>query len=302
MIDRACISLNHRCNLTCSYCHFAGKENQTANKEFEFSEGEVRKIVYNIVEYCKEKGINTFKLGIVGSGEPLLSFTVLKAIVNEARILNKSIFKIYTISNGTLINDEQLRFFYENKDIISLNFSLDGPECVHGAARQGFNKTMAAVESYESVFGEKPRVNATCTRLTLNNAGEVISFFVENGFKNVDFSIVSDTDDENIKISEVEYENFLDKCGQYGLMTRQMRAGSGEVRDCAKYGRLCGVGVTNIFYTRKGIYPCGRFFGSDDYIIAPFDSKLNEAEKNMQKFIPVAQGECYYDTKVVKKL
>lgn len=302
MIDRACISLNHRCNLTCSYCHFAGKENRTANKEFEFSESEVRKIVYNIVEYCKEKGINTFKLGIVGSGEPLLSFAVLKAIVEEARILNQSLFKMYTISNGTIIDDEQLRFFYENRDIISLNFSLDGPESVHGAARQGFNKTMAAAERYERVFGEKPRVNATCTRLTLNNSEEVISFFLENGFKNVDFSIVSDTDDVNIRISEEEYEDFLGKCKKRGLTTRQTREGSSEVRDCAKYGRLCGVGVTNIFYTRKGIYPCGRFFGRDDYIIAPFDSDLNEVEKNMRKFIPVSQGECYYDVKVVKNI
>ena len=37
------------------------------------------------------------------------------------------------------------------------------------------------------------------------------------------------------------------------------------------YGTLCGVGRTNIFVTKRGIYPCGRFYGNEDYNYGAFD-------------------------------
>lgn len=61
------------------------------------------------------------------------------------------------------------------------------------------------------------------------------------------------------------------------------------------YGSLCGVGRTNIFITKRGIYPCGRFYGNEDYNYGPFDMELSELEALMKKMKPLKDGECYFD-------
>ena len=83
MIDRACISLNARCNLRCVYCHFAEKKNNSNSMLNEFTCDEVEQFCNNLKEYILENKIHSFKLGIVGSGEPLLSFKQLKTLVES---------------------------------------------------------------------------------------------------------------------------------------------------------------------------------------------------------------------------
>jgi uncharacterized protein len=295
VIDRACISLNHRCNLRCKYCHFAGKEAAIDDENYEFQADEVGLIVTNIVEYCNKNGIAKFKFGIVGSGEPLLSFDTLSHIVDRVCSIGGELFRLYTITNGICLTDEQLRFFYQSSDIIELNFSLDGNEKIHDAMRQGYVQTIAAIERYEVTFGEKPRINATVTRKSIENTEELIAYFTNNGFMKINFSIVSDVSDTAIKITQEEYEEFIGKCATSGIAMRQKRDNIQRTHDCAKFGRLCGVGHSNIFYTRNGIYPCGRFFGLEEYRLADFGTKLDEVEKAFHKLKGIADGACYYD-------
>ena len=51
MIDRACISLNAKCNLNCSYCHFGNKKNNFKKEENEFEKDQLKKIIENILNY-----------------------------------------------------------------------------------------------------------------------------------------------------------------------------------------------------------------------------------------------------------
>ena len=61
------------------------------------------------------------------------------------------------------------------------------------------------------------------------------------------------------------------------------------------YGTLCGVGRTNIFITKRGIYPCGRFYGNEDYNYGAFDMDLESLAFQMGKMKSLQEGECYYD-------
>jgi uncharacterized protein len=146
------------------------------------------------------------------------------------------------------------------------------------------------------MFGEKPRINATVTRKSIERKEELIRFFLKNEFNKINFSIVVDVDDVTIKITRGEYEGFLDYCEKRGIAMRQRRDGIERTYDCTMFGRLCGVGHTNLFITRKGIYPCGRFFGLSEYKLTEYNNSIEEVEKQFARLQPITDGCCYYDT------
>lgn len=185
--------------------------------------------------------------------------------------------------------------FYKYKDIIDLNFSLDGNEKLHNILRQQFNRTMDAIYMYEKKFGKKPVINTTVTRKTIENADELINFYCSNDFKKINFSKVFDIEDCEIAISQLEYEKFLDKCEINGIEMRQKRKGIENIYDCSKFGRICGVGHSNIFITKKGIYPCGRFFGMEEYCMDDCNADLDMVEKKFVNYKKISNGECYFE-------
>lgn len=54
-IDRVCISINNRCNLSCKYCHFHEKKDVIKNDTMDVFE-----ILDNIIKYIESKDIKLF--------------------------------------------------------------------------------------------------------------------------------------------------------------------------------------------------------------------------------------------------
>ena len=290
MIDRACISLNSRCNLNCSYCHFASKKNNQYAKLNEFSVKEVEVFCVNLSDYIKRHSVPSFKLGIVGSGEPLLSFKALKAIVEYFDNGDlKTRIKMYVISNGTLLTEEIVHFFFEHKDIIELNISLDGDPEINKKLRGSYPD----LTKYQAVFGKMPKINSVVTREVIDNQNRILEFFVKSGFTQINFSKVFGTNDPKIAISKEEYALFLKNVKVLGIESRQNE--NVEKYDCAKYGRLCGVGKNNVFITRTSVYPCGRFMDLKQFMIGKWDDQLDDIEERLHGIEPCPKGECYYE-------
>jgi uncharacterized protein len=300
MIDRACLSINNICNLHCRYCNFRQTNRITSDEDF--SKSDIDGILHNILYYSRQNNIPMFKTGIVGAGEPLLSFDKIKYIieyVNREDIDN--IFTFYTITNGTLINEDMLTFFYNNRHRITLNFSLDGYENLHNYGKEAFQETLDGIKLYETVFQEKPLLQCTVNRQTLNNKEAVVNYFIEQNFEKVNFTLLFDVEEQDLMITHQEFLNFL----QFVQNTKAIdfRQNRKEKKyDCRIYGQLCGVGRTNIFITKQGIYPCCRLYKNDTYKLADFDADLFEVESNMLKKIkPVKDGECYFDKYILNR-
>ena len=288
MIDRACLSLNNGCNLRCKYCHFQDKQN--GDSEFEFSE--VAEVIENAHSYCEQNGIKVFKLGIVGAGEPMLKKEELFALLEYVRDKKYSEFKMYTITNGTLLANKDIERFYEHKERINVCFSLDGYEELHNYGRAAHSAVMKSVETYKSVFGKAPNINATVNAISVRNKERLFAFFKENELLNVTFSKLVGYFDDDLYISDEEFALFMECAKKEGFVSRQFNCEN--VYDCTMYGRLCGVGRTNIFVTPEGVYPCGRFYKNNEYLLGDYNASFFEIEKAMRKFTPVENGECYY--------
>ncbi len=99
MINRACISINNRCNLRCTYCHFHTPDEVAHLVERSMN---VFKILDNITYHIDNHEISVFKLGFVGNGEPLLDFEKLSEYIRYIKkYLEDGRIAAYTITNGT---------------------------------------------------------------------------------------------------------------------------------------------------------------------------------------------------------
>lgn len=291
MIDRACISLGEKCNLKCRYCHF---EDRLTNNVQEFSIENLYELTDNIYEYVRENCIKQFKIGIVGSGEPILEFSKIKTLILYIKEKEMKELSLYTITNGTVLNHRIAKFFYDNKDFINLCFSLDGPEHVHNYGREKFSKVISGITLYEDIFGNKPVINCTVHKNTFDNRRDVFDFFETNNFKHVTFSKLVDRDNSPYYITDHEYANFIEDSKNYSFQVRQLKNDKKKY-DCTMYGQLCAVGRNNPFLTKVGIFPCGRFYGNSKYNYGSSNIKLKTIEEKMSKMQALKDGECYYN-------
>lgn len=301
MIDRACISLTSKCQFNCVYCHFDKHIDKSKSIDMRFEDLLI--IFKNIKAYISKTDL-TFKIGLVGSGEPLLRFDLIADAISLLEEIDKeNSISLYVISNGAYCSSEMMQFFYENKHRIKLCFSLDGYKEIHNECRKlkkgggTFDTVAKTIDLYTRIFGQTPSVNATVHKLTLQNAEKVLHFF-ESNFSEVCFSRLVDEISPSLFISKAEFDSFIKTAMQTTLVLRQRQML--RIYDCTMYGQLCGVGRTNIFYDNGRIYPCGRFVGRKEFVLGNTTDSLFDIENSMRRFTPCKEGECYFDENIAR--
>ncbi len=293
MIDRACISLGEHCNLHCKYCHF---ESRLSHLNQEFDSIEMIAIIDHIRSYISKNSLSSFKIGIVGAGEPMLQFYVIKDLVEYLKSINETRLHLYTITNGLLVTNSVLKFFHEHQDLIALNYSYDGYKEVHDYGREQHDKVLQRINEYEIEFGRKPSINCTIHHMSLMNSEKLLTYFEQLQFPVITFSRIVDSKDPALAISSVEFDAFLQQSKKYNVCVRQHLVGNEHKVDCTMYGNICGVGRTNPFITKLGVYPSGRFYGNPNYRLgSPFDT-ITDIEFAMKGIQPVERGQCFFDT------
>lgn len=241
MVNRACISINNRCNLNCKYCHFHEKKDSIKADEMD-----IMAILDNIMNYIDINSIEMFKLGFVGNGEPLLEYDALKEyILHISEYLADGRIAAYTITNGLLVDEPMLEFFKTNQ--VNLGFSIDGLPSIHDMYRcKTHAKVMEKIELYRKVNGKYPSMNCTVGKEVLEKEDETINFF-----KQLDVRVTFSRMIGKYGITLKEFNKFLKKAAR----TLNVRTGG---YDCTMYGGLCGAGMNNFFYANGKIYLCGN--------------------------------------------
>lgn len=183
MVTRACISINNRCNLNCTYCHFHEKKDYIQEDNMD-----VITILDIITSHIEDNDIDLFKLGFVGNGEPMLDYEKLKQyIAHIGDYLKSGRIAAYTITNGLLVDCEKLEFFKEYN--VNVGFSVDGISAIHDKYRCGTHeRVMANIALYKEVNGKYPSMNCTVGKEIIDNPEATIGFFEQFGNR-ITFSI-----------------------------------------------------------------------------------------------------------------
>lgn len=124
------LNISTFCNLACKYCFIDNNP---------ISNNCSQKMSYDTAKIAVDKFINEVNKNkteepqiIIYGGEPLTNFELLKGIVIYIR-KKKEDLAITTITNGTLINEEHIKFLKENK--VGIGISLDGPKFINDKNR-----------------------------------------------------------------------------------------------------------------------------------------------------------------------
>lgn len=121
-----------RCNLSCKYCHAevvpAKSKRQNVDLTMETAEA--------IIKFAMRSPATEQSFEFQG-GEPLLNFDLLKVVISKLKKgyseAGKKIW-ISIQSNGTMLDDKKMDFFYRND--VSIGTSYDGDDFIHNANRQ----------------------------------------------------------------------------------------------------------------------------------------------------------------------
>jgi radical SAM protein with 4Fe4S-binding SPASM domain len=137
---RLSLALSKKCNLECPFCYANEyRPNPENNNQEELSFEEIKDVIIQ----AKENGART--VGLVG-GEPLI-YPKIKEIVS---FINSNNLVPLIFTNGTAMNEELAKFFYDNNVSIIVKFnSFDNPEIqdkMVGSVKGTFYKIKNTIE------------------------------------------------------------------------------------------------------------------------------------------------------------
>lgn len=299
-IERICISVNTVCNLGCKYCYFYHPENRVS-KELPLDEAEIIKILDQAYIYHQKYQFKKkIKVNFVGSGEPLINWKIIRNAIRQFwdKYPDQEVIKFYTVTNATLVTHKIAQEMKELKVIPSV--SIDGPKEIHDKYRlthkqQGtFDRVIKGVEVLREV-GFDVAINTTLSRDLLFGLDGFVEFVKEYGFKKVIFDRLVDTPDFIDPISYAEYYQFLEnihgkfqaakmtdvEVGNLEAYKRNFQGKPDKV--CTMFGGSCGAGSNFVIYMGKDVYPCGRMFGKEEWLLGSIDDPIEEFTQRMKK-------------------
>ena len=302
-IERVCISVNSICNLKCTYCYFFLKPDELPGLDTLSTED-----IGTILRRCQEYSLRPdcekrIKINFVGSGEPLLAWRSIRAAVQqlEAEIPEHRL-RFYTVTNGLLLTPEIVSQMQELK--LSPSVSLDGPAAIHDATRRKHNGRGSHADVMRGIgylrdAGVNAAINTTLGREVADNLETYFDFIEEQRFNKIIFGRLVDVPQEHMvstaefyqalqRIAEIKAERGLDWL-EVGNLEAYRRALTGKPdRVCTMFGSTCGSGFHNIIYMQRDVYPCGRMFGQEQWVLGQFDEPLERFPERMAQKVGAA--------------
>jgi His-Xaa-Ser system radical SAM maturase HxsB len=179
-----------RCNHSCLYCQTSSRN--TGAKHLDMDIATARKVVDRIFESPNPSVTIEFQ-----GGEPLLNFDIIRFIIEETTIKNKTTGKnllFALVSNLTSITSDQYNYLVKHK--VSICTSLDGPARLHNKHRvflsgaDSHQKTIIWLKKFKKSFNNKTfphHVNAlaTITRYSFPLYRQIIDEYIRLGLDQI---------------------------------------------------------------------------------------------------------------------
>ena len=289
------LHLTDYCNLNCKYCY----ENK---REKELSIENIKAIIdYEIKQKNKNSNI------VFYGGEPLLKKDIIYQTIDYIKS-KKSKTKFYfgMTTNGTLIDDEFIKYMKDNK-FINVAYSFDGIKEVQNLNRIKIDNTGSfdiVEQNAKKMLKELDNVVAmvVVTKNNIEKLEESVKYLLNLGFKtiNLQFDYLTKWEDSDLqiikeqysKVGQIYYERILEeKDINFGLFEEKIKTYIDGKYDC---NEDCGFGLKTVNVGTDGkIYPCMQFVYEEGYEIGDFQKGIDfNKRNNLLKNIHQNQSIC----------
>ena len=130
-VHQLILQVTQNCNLRCKYCVYSGSYVNRVHTKKRMSIETAKKA---IDFYRKHNGNLEVAMISFYGGEPLLEMKLIHEIIAYAnKVFKGKNIRYNMTTNATLLNDEIVKFLYEND--ISITISLDGPQAIQDNSR-----------------------------------------------------------------------------------------------------------------------------------------------------------------------
>jgi uncharacterized protein len=196
-LSQIILDITEKCNFRCSYCVY--NSNNVTRRNHGNNEMSLE-CARSSIDYLREHGDMSDKNFITFyGGEPLLRFSFIKSLVEYAKcVLPKEKIHFGITTNGTLINDEVAKYFYDNN--FSLTISIDGPKKINDSQRYYKNGNSAykeirnGLETTFNIFGNEAKNRIFFSMVyappySEKKLNEILSLWEEMPFLPIDLNI-----------------------------------------------------------------------------------------------------------------
>lgn len=197
---------NNKCNFHCSYCYSA---NGRTNKEIDINVLEASLRYFLNPERAKGERLS---ITVLGGGEPLLSWKILKTALNKAMLTieqRESACPISLVTNGSICTDEIIQYCLRHN--ISLSISFDILEDVQNSQR-GFWKEVSANINRFAESGLDVALNTVISNENVARMSEMIEHLARfhKKVKKVSFkTLITKKHFHNIEERRKYYQEFI---------------------------------------------------------------------------------------------
>lgn len=282
--DVVVIKITKACNLRCLYC-YSPQESGDAKAVMDYKT--LRRILFSFCAIQSKLPQFTFH-----GGEPLLRFPDIKKAYEGliAEGLAKEVsFSIQ--SNGTILNQDILRFLQKAYPQVSYGFSMDGPPQINDQIRFGSEQRAFSLEIIKNIkLLQKhkifPAVLFVLTSKNLPYIDKIFDFFVKHKVSNLVampfFPSGRGEEHSELAITSQDYfiamKKLFYKIYNYNRRHREKvdeRTISNFLGHILTPWRAymckrmpCGAGINTLAFDCNGdVYPCDDFFGRQKFLL-----------------------------------
>lgn len=170
--------LTEKCNFSCSYCY-----QKRGEKTVDVSTAE------NAIDFFLPYLTEQCHISFTG-GEPFLAFEQIREVVDHIQLKNRTLNKeisYYITTNGSLINDDILKFL--NQHEFSLLLSFDGVAQDISRKRGSYKQAVSVIEKILESPHINLETNSVFTPVTVGYFSKSIQFLMELGVPNINLAL-----------------------------------------------------------------------------------------------------------------
>ena len=200
---------NNICNFKCSYCYAAeGRSNKVIS---------IDKLKAGIKYFFNPTRAigNRLSISVLGGGEPLLSWPLIKSALEYAILLNKdrgnTNLPISIVTNGSLLSDDMVAFCKTNEVSVSVTFEI--LKRIQNLQRGSYENVVENINAL-TARGVDVAINSVITKNNVDLMPEMIkdACTTISGVKKMAFNPIMDSDYfDDTEDSILFYKKYVDK-------------------------------------------------------------------------------------------